>query len=43
MARHDLGLPSGPAPADDFDPDAGIDRWVADIDAGRCRVPGSGS
>ena len=30
----------GEIPAEeDFDPDADYDRWVADIEAGRCRIP----
>jgi len=29
----------GPEPEDDFDLDADLDRWAADIDAGRRRIP----
>src|SRR5882724_10782455 len=36
----DLGVSAPAAPAeDDWDLDADIDRWVADIDAGRARIP----
>jgi hypothetical protein len=31
--------PNGIGVEDDFDPEGGLARWVADIEAGRCRVP----
>jgi hypothetical protein len=40
LCADDPGLGPGQAPVeDDFDLDADLDRWVADIDAGRRRIP----
>jgi hypothetical protein len=35
----DVADPSGIPFGDDFDLDADFDRWVADIEAGRHRIP----
>ncbi len=35
-----LAGPEVPLPEDDFDLDADFERWVADLEAGRCRIPG---